>query len=248
MLSRVQLKAAVDQWCDDGLAAIFELAEMGVIVIEQVKNRFYERGARGYKDMNWSLRFEGLICEVQLHLRAIIEVKEHAHRSYELCRQLGLAGDLPEEEMSEDAVEVAAPLGELGIIFENTIVETRTSRELVHCVKMVKPGSPLWGEILIGDVLLKVDGERTCLLDREEIVRLLVSKQEQPRVLTVKHGDVRVPLVRRDHHALPTRRPHRRGGALQVVRLVLRQDGAQGQGAPRPPRDRARPPHERPHF
>ena len=86
-----------------------------------------------------------------------------------LLHFLGLAGDLPEEttQTSDDAVEVAAPPGGLGIIFEN--VYDATSREFVHRVKMVKPESPLRGEIFIGDRLLVVDGERTRLLETRRV-------------------------------------------------------------------------------
>ena len=53
-------------------------------------------------------------------------------------------------------------------------------------------------------------------------------------------------MVRRGLHALPTHRPHRRGRALRLVRRRLREGVEQDQGAPRPRREGARPPHERP--
>ena len=65
------------------VAAIFALEDAGVIEVKQIKNRFND-GSRGYRDMNWSVAFEGHVCELQLHLRVIVAIKEEAHHSYEV--------------------------------------------------------------------------------------------------------------------------------------------------------------------
>ena len=78
-----------------GLCACFEalekLAADGVVVILQIKNRLRgEPAAGGYRDTNVTILFEGLVCEVQIHLRVYFELKDGAHPCYELCRSLGL--------------------------------------------------------------------------------------------------------------------------------------------------------------
>ena len=85
------------------LAAINALVDEGVISIAQIKNRFND-GCCGYKDINFNIEFEGMICELQLHLRTIYILKEQAHKSYEVCRELGLCGELPQFAHEEDVV------------------------------------------------------------------------------------------------------------------------------------------------
>ena len=71
--------------------ALFKLAADGVIGILQIKNRLRgEAAAGGYRDTNVTISFEGLVCEVQIHLRVFFELKDGAHPCYELCRSLGL--------------------------------------------------------------------------------------------------------------------------------------------------------------
>ena len=72
-----------------------ELEQEGVIVIEQIKNRFLDLDS-GYRDANCSIRFHGHVCELQLHLAAVIALKEMDHVFYEAARALGLAGPLPD--------------------------------------------------------------------------------------------------------------------------------------------------------
>ena len=87
----------------DLLACWSALASLGCVTVMQVKNRFRDGAAPGgYRDMNVSVLFHGLVCEVQIHLGDYLALKEGAHPAYELCRSLGLAGDLP------DDVELAA--------------------------------------------------------------------------------------------------------------------------------------------
>ena len=87
----------------DLLACWSALASLGCVTVVQVKNRFRDGAAPGgYRDMNVSVLFHGLVCEVQIHVGDYLALKEGAHPAYELCRSLGLAGDLP------DDVELAA--------------------------------------------------------------------------------------------------------------------------------------------
>lgn len=55
------------------------------------------RGARsttGYRDMTVNISYEGHVCELQIELAAMLEVKYDAHKAYELIRSLDLEGDL----------------------------------------------------------------------------------------------------------------------------------------------------------
>ena len=83
---------ALDALCA-GWAVMLELEAQGVIQILQVKNRIRQRQS-GYKDININVRFRGLVCEVQLHIRDYFELKREAHDSYEICRSLNLCGPL----------------------------------------------------------------------------------------------------------------------------------------------------------
>ena len=73
--------------------AVMRARAQGVIQILQVKNRIRQRQS-GYKDININVRFRGLVCEVQLHIRDYFELKREAHDSYEICRSLNLCGPL----------------------------------------------------------------------------------------------------------------------------------------------------------
>ena len=81
---------------------LLELDESGVVRILQVKNRFRAGAAAGgYMDVNTSVLFHGLVCEIQFNLKPFFELKDAAHVLFEVCRSLGLAGDVrraPQEE------------------------------------------------------------------------------------------------------------------------------------------------------
>lgn len=67
------------------------LQEQKVLEIVQVKNRFRSGAAPGgYMDVNVSVLFHGLVCEVQLHIQDFFELKATAHSCYDLCRSLGV--------------------------------------------------------------------------------------------------------------------------------------------------------------
>ena len=63
-----------------------------------MKNR-YRSGAMvtGYMDVNITVLFEGLVCEIQMHVRSFFELKAGQHPCYEACRSLGLAGGLRQD-------------------------------------------------------------------------------------------------------------------------------------------------------
>jgi hypothetical protein len=97
-------------------AELEKLEADGVVEILQIKKRF--RGAAapgGYRDINVTILFRGLICEVQIHLRAYFVLKDDAHPCYELCRSLNLVGPLPPDSTRRASVVARAtkqmPLG-----------------------------------------------------------------------------------------------------------------------------------------
>mmetsp|Transcript_30857 Transcript_30857/g.89806 ORF Transcript_30857/g.89806 Transcript_30857/m.89806 type:complete len:469 (+) Transcript_30857:95-1501(+) len=51
-----------------------------VFVVERIKNRFAQPAPGGYVDFLANIRINGYVCEVQLHLRAIQEVKKEEGR------------------------------------------------------------------------------------------------------------------------------------------------------------------------
>ena len=85
-------------YCGDSMGSliacwmvVMALVEEGTIVVLQIKNRFRDGATSGgYRDLNLSVAFRGLICEVQLHAGPYLMLKEAAHPAYELCRSLKL--------------------------------------------------------------------------------------------------------------------------------------------------------------
>ena len=75
--------------------ALKRLEVGGVLKVLQVKNRY--RGPPmpgGYRDINVNVRFDGIICEVQIHTAGHYALKRELHPSYKLCRSVGLVGDI----------------------------------------------------------------------------------------------------------------------------------------------------------
>ena len=67
-------------------AAIEVLKAQGKLDVMSVKNRFRGKAtATGYRDINMSIKFEGHVCEIQIQLAAILEIKHdqvaHARRA-----------------------------------------------------------------------------------------------------------------------------------------------------------------------
>ena len=61
--------------------ALEGLSQEGVIEIKGIKNRFRgEPTPTRYRDINISVAFEGHVCEIQIQLAAILEIKEGAHK------------------------------------------------------------------------------------------------------------------------------------------------------------------------
>ena len=131
------------------VAVVYELEAAGVIRVKQIKNRFHD-GRSGYRDMNWSIVYREHVCELQLHLRRIIEIKEEAHQSYEVCRKLGLTGDHPED--TEDT-DVKLPL-----LLQVAIFVTRGIG--IYVAFALVQGYIVFGEIG-GRINLRIGGEST---------------------------------------------------------------------------------------
>jgi len=75
--------------------AVEELKAQGRLEVVSIKNRL--RGgatSTGYRDINMSVKFRGHVCEIQIQLAAILEVKHDGHKAYELVRSLELEDEL----------------------------------------------------------------------------------------------------------------------------------------------------------
>ena len=60
-------------------------------------SRFTVRGeptSTGYRDINISVEFEGHVCEIQIQLAALLEIKHDQTPAYELIRSLDLEDDV----------------------------------------------------------------------------------------------------------------------------------------------------------
>merc|ERR1712224_4348 len=51
--------------------------------------------ASGYRDLNCVIKFEGHLCEIQIHSLHYYKLKKDQTPAYEICRSLGLLGSLP---------------------------------------------------------------------------------------------------------------------------------------------------------
>ncbi|QYK12120.1 RelA/SpoT domain-containing protein [Shewanella rhizosphaerae] len=91
-----------------GLMTAFEDLQQQVKVL-QVKNRFAEPKASGYRDLNLLVQLPqtGMIAEVQLHLKAIAEIKSgEEHKAYEQiqaieARAIAQSRDLSQLELAQ---------------------------------------------------------------------------------------------------------------------------------------------------
>ena len=76
----------------DELAA---LETAGTVRVVQVKNRFIGAPTpSGYRDVNVSTIYHGLLCEIQIHLEPILAIADQQHVAYEAARELDLMGAL----------------------------------------------------------------------------------------------------------------------------------------------------------
>ena len=67
----------------------------GVISIERVKNRFKKPiPGSGYRDITVNIEFKEFMCEIQITIEEIYNLKNKAHSVYNVVRSLGLGGEL----------------------------------------------------------------------------------------------------------------------------------------------------------
>ena len=67
----------------------------GTVRVVQVKNRFVGVPTpSGYRDVNVSVIYHGLLCEIQIHLEPILAIADQQHVAYEAARELDLMGAL----------------------------------------------------------------------------------------------------------------------------------------------------------
>ena len=61
----------------------------GVPTVVRVKDRLSEPASGGYRDVMLNVEMDGHVCELQLHLKALIAIKSQAHRIYGILRSVG---------------------------------------------------------------------------------------------------------------------------------------------------------------
>ncbi|MFT7520437.1 MAG: hypothetical protein ACI9MC_002583 [Kiritimatiellia bacterium] len=81
-VARASVFYDTDEGMKDGVALIRK--SMDVV---RVKNNF-ELPKGGYRDYNFNVRIDGHVCELQVHLTAIIEAKKEGHDDYEVVREI----------------------------------------------------------------------------------------------------------------------------------------------------------------
>ena len=63
----------------------------GVVRVVQVKNRFIGAPTpSGYRDINMSMVFYNLLCEIQIHLEPILAIADQQHVAYDGLPPLGI--------------------------------------------------------------------------------------------------------------------------------------------------------------
>lgn len=82
-------------------------------------------------------------------------------------------GTLGHQYCDDETFEVEAPAGMLGLILHG-------SGDGIPAVHAIKPESPLYGQVRVGDRLLTVDGEDVTTLLSIEVSRLIASKRDKP--------------------------------------------------------------------
>ena len=96
--------------------AVEELKAQGRLEVVSIKNRL--RGgatSTGYRDINMSVKFRGHVCEIQIQLAAILEVKHDGHAAYELVRSLELEDELEEGPTLADLAGACSPATRVGL-------------------------------------------------------------------------------------------------------------------------------------
>ena len=78
-------------------SAVEELKAQGQLEVVGIKNRLRGKATNtGYRDINMSVKFRGHVCEIQIQLAVILEVKHDGTEAYELVRSLELEDELEE--------------------------------------------------------------------------------------------------------------------------------------------------------
>jgi len=67
---------------EDLVKGIEALPNAGITIIKG-KNKFSKPEATGYRDFNFSIKMDGFICELQMHVKAITDIKPAMHKHYE---------------------------------------------------------------------------------------------------------------------------------------------------------------------
>ena len=96
--------------------AVEELKAQGRLEVVSIKNRL--RGgatSTGYRDINMSVKFRGHVCEIQIQLAAILEVKHDGHAAYELVRSLELEDELKAGMTLGDLAGACSPATRVGL-------------------------------------------------------------------------------------------------------------------------------------
>ena len=88
-----------------GLAAL-----QGKVEIVKTKNRFDQPTASGYRDITLNVKINGHVCELQLHLKQIMEVKQgKGHELYEKSRAIEAKELMEKRDLTaEEAAQIAA--------------------------------------------------------------------------------------------------------------------------------------------
>lgn len=113
LLDMVRAAVAVDSW-DELRQAVEKLDNAGLILARNPKNRFAKPNASGYRDFLVNYRLpNGMIVEVQFHLKPILLARERVKQAYNVVRKI--RANMKEEErdsMTPKEIEAVEKLRE----------------------------------------------------------------------------------------------------------------------------------------
>lgn len=135
LLDVVRAAVAVDNWYDLE-KAVGDLDEVGLPLARKPKNRFKEPLKNGYRDFLVNYRLpSGMVCEVQFHLKPILQAREKEKEHYAQVRAIKAA-------MEEEDRDSMTPDELLAV--ENVL---ETSRQMFEDAwEASKEGAPDWEE------------------------------------------------------------------------------------------------------
>ena len=159
----------------------------------------------GYRDLNINIEFEGLVCEIQIHIREFFDLKAGAHPCYERCRYLGLVGELPETESGGDndgfvrVTDTKMPTGiRVTLIFMRWFVGSFSAGcatayiPFMHYYEMILPSErELWFRIVLSFALVTVPSIISFLTTRD----MLRGLSHRQAVVAVAFGVVFWPCL-----------------------------------------------------